>query len=128
MSQLQYKFKPPYNSMQTTCLLQHNNPPKNQLSTLQYIMLTSIKNNKIISITYISTISIHNSKKKKKNSQYEFKSPYNFMQTTRLLQHNNPPHNQLSTSPYIMHTSIKNYKIISITYKSTISIHNSLNK
>ena len=38
-------FKPPYNTMQATRLLQHNNPPQNQLLTLQYIMLTSIENN-----------------------------------------------------------------------------------
>ena len=25
----QYVFKPPYNTMQATCLLQHNNPPQN---------------------------------------------------------------------------------------------------
>ena len=38
-------FKPPYNTMQATRLLQHNNPPQNQLLTSQYIMLTSIENN-----------------------------------------------------------------------------------
>ena len=31
----QYEFKPPYNTMQATCLLQHNNPPQNQFPTLQ---------------------------------------------------------------------------------------------
>ena len=29
-----------------------------------------------------------------KHSQYEFKPPYNTMQATRLLHHNNPPQNQ----------------------------------
>ena len=33
----------------------------------------------------------------KKHSQYVFKSPYNTMQATRLLQHN-PPQNQFPTS------------------------------
>ena len=32
------------------------------------------------------------------HSQYEFKLPYNTMQAIRLLQHNNPPQNQLQTS------------------------------
>ena len=31
----QYVFKSPYNTMQATCLLQHNNPPQNQFSTSQ---------------------------------------------------------------------------------------------
>ena len=42
---LSMNFKPPYNTMQATRLLQHNNPPQNQLLTSQYIMLTSIENN-----------------------------------------------------------------------------------
>ena len=33
----QYKFKPPYNAIQATRLLQYNNPPQSQSSTwLQY--------------------------------------------------------------------------------------------
>ena len=47
------------------------------------------------------------------------------MQATRLLQHNNPPQKQKSSSQYIMLSSIKNNYIVSITYKSTIFIHNS---
>ena len=35
---------------------------------------------------------------KKKNSKYEFKPPYNTIQATHLLQHNNPPQNQSQTS------------------------------
>ena len=42
---------------------------------------------------YNSTIS----HKTIKYTQYEFKSRYNTMQATRLLQLNNPPQNQLST-------------------------------
>ena len=39
---LSMNFKPPYNTMQATRLLQHNNPPQNQLSTSQNIIFIGI--------------------------------------------------------------------------------------
>ena len=83
--------------MQATCLLQHNNPPQNQSQTSQVQCLQVLKSNKILFITsnqqYLFTFA-----KIEKHSQYVFKPPYNTMQTTRLLQYNNPPQNQSQTS------------------------------
>ena len=68
-------------------------------------MQTSIeKNANIINQTKLTQQYSSTIPKNKKHSQYEFKSPYNTMQATRLLQHNNPPQNQLPTSQYIMLT------------------------
>ena len=40
------EFKPPYNTMQATRLLQHNNPPQNQSQTSQVQCLQVLKSNK----------------------------------------------------------------------------------
>ena len=48
----------------------------------------------------------------KKHSQYVFKSSYNTMQATHLLQHNNPPQNQFPTSQVY----IKFYKFLTRIY------------
>ena len=53
-------------------------------------MLTSIEVQKVINKHNSTTISTKISKFNK-NSQYQLQRPYNTMQATRLLQHNNPP-------------------------------------
>ena len=75
--------------MQATYLLQLNNSPQRNYHNHKYRMLTSIEVQKVIN-KYNSTIYIQISKFNK-HSQYEYKPPYNTMQATRLLQHNNPP-------------------------------------
>ena len=47
----QYVFKPPYNIIQATRLLQYNNPPQNQSQTSQQQCLQVLKSNKILFIT-----------------------------------------------------------------------------
>ena len=63
----------------------------------KYRVLPVFKSNKILFITsnqqYLFKFAIN-----EKYSQYEFKLPYNTMQATRLLQHNNSPQNQFPTS------------------------------
>ena len=48
----QYEFKPPYNTMQATHLLQHNNPPQNQSQTSH---LQEMKNTFNISLNHLIT-------------------------------------------------------------------------
>ena len=62
----------------------------NPLTNITTIMLTSIESNKILFVTSNQQYSF-TSAKIEKHSQYEFKPPYNTMQTTHLLQHNIPP-------------------------------------
>ena len=83
--------------MQATRLLQHNNPPQNQSQTSQVQCLQVFKSNKILSITSNQQYSF-TFPRIEKHSQYVFKPPYNTMQATRLLQHNNPPQNQSQIS------------------------------
>ena len=100
--------------MQAICLLQHNNPTQNQSQTLQVQYLHNnptqnklqtsqvqylqvLKSNKILFITSNQQYSFTFARIEK-HSQYEFKPPYNTMQTTRLLQHNNPPQNKSQIS------------------------------
>ena len=96
--------------MQAICLLQHNNPTQNQSQTLQvqYLHNNPIQNksqtsqvqclqvlklNKILFITSNQQYSF-TFVRIEKHFQYEFKPPYNTMQTTCLSQHNNPPQNK----------------------------------
>ena len=82
--------------MQVIHLLQHNNPPQNQSQTSQLYCLQVLKPNKILFITSNQQYSFTFARFEK-HSQYVFKPPYNTMQATRLLQHNNPPQNQSQT-------------------------------
>ena len=81
--------------MQATRLLQHNNPPQNQSQTSQVQCLQVLKSNEILFITSNQLCSFA---KIEKHSQYIFKSLYNTIQATRLLQHNNPPQNKSQIS------------------------------
>ena len=83
--------------MQATHLLQHNNPPQNQSQTSQVQCLQVLKLNKILFIISNQQYSFTFARIEK-HSQYVFKPPYNTMQATHLLQHNNPPQNQSQTS------------------------------
>ena len=47
----QYEFKPPYNTMQATRLLQYNNSPQNQSQTSQLQCLQVLKSIKVLFIT-----------------------------------------------------------------------------
>ena len=76
--------------MQAICLFQHNNPPQNQSQTSQLECLQVLKSNKILFIISNQKYSFTFARNEK-HSQYVFKPPYNTMQATRLLQHNNPP-------------------------------------
>ena len=53
-------------------------------------MFTSIEVQKVINKHNSTTISTQISKFNK-HSQYQLQRPYNIMQATRMLQHNNPP-------------------------------------
>ena len=83
--------------MQVTRLVQHNNPPQNKSQTSQVQCLQVLKSNKILFITSDQQYSF-TFVRIEKHSQYEFKLPYNTMQSTRLLQHNNPPQNRSQIS------------------------------
>ena len=63
----------------------------------KYRVLQVFKSNKILFITSNQQYSFIFARIEK-YSQYVFKPPYNTMQATRLLQHNNPPQNQSQTS------------------------------
>ena len=78
-------------------MVQHNNSPQNQSQTSQIQCLQVLKSIKILFITSNQQYSF-TSAKIEKHSQYEFKPPYNTMQATRLLQHNNPPQNKSQIS------------------------------
>ena len=56
----------------------------------KYRVLQVFKSNKILFITSNQQYSFKFARNEK-HSQYEFKPPYNIMQATRLLQHNNHP-------------------------------------
>ena len=111
----QYVFKSSYNTMQATHLLQHNNPPQNkppacfnttthhksnhnihshlqEMKNTLNMYLLFIKFNQQYSFTFA---------RNKKQSQYVFKSPYNTMQATHLLQHNNQPQKNFQHHKYI---------------------------
>ena len=91
--------------MQATRLFQHNNPPQNQSQRSQVKYLQVLKSNKILFITSNQQYSFTFARTEK-HSQYIFKSPYNTIQTTRLLQHNNLSQNQFPTSQVYSFTSI----------------------
>ena len=63
----------------------------------KYRVLQVFKSNKILFITSNQQYSFKFARNEK-YSQYKFKPPYNTMQATGLLQHNNPPQNQFSIS------------------------------
>ena len=65
----QYEYKPPYNTMLATRLLQLNNPPQRNYHNHKYGMLTSIEVQKVIN-KYYSTIYIQISKFNK-HSKYQ---------------------------------------------------------
>ena len=82
--------KPPISSNTTT----HH---KTNFQHHKYRVLQVFKSNKILFITsnekYSSTFA-----RNEKYSLHVFKPPYNTLQATRLLQHNNPQQNQFPTS------------------------------
>ena len=90
LNQLITPCKPPACSNTTT----HH---KTNFQYHKYRVLQVFKSNKILFVTsnqkYLFTFA-----RNKKHSQYVFKPPYNTMQATRLLQHNDPPHIQFPTS------------------------------
>ena len=93
----QYVIKPLYNTMQATSLLQHNNSSQNNFQHHKYRVLQVFKSNKILFVTSNQQYSF-TFVRIEKHFQYVFKPPYNTMQATRLLQHNNSSQNQFLTS------------------------------
>ena len=59
------------------------------LTSIEIKQRNTIATNQQVSFTFARNL---------KHSQYELKPPYNTMQATRLLQHNNAPQNQSQTS------------------------------
>ena len=86
----QYVFKPSYNNMQPTCLLQHYNPPQNQFPNHKYRVLQVLKSNKTLFITFNQQLSFTFARNEK-HSQYVFETSCNSLQGTYLLQHNKLP-------------------------------------
>ena len=70
---------------------------KTNFQHYKYRVLQIFKSNKILFITSNKQYSFTFARIEK-HSQYVFKPPYNIMQATRLLQHNNSPQNQFPTS------------------------------